>query len=123
MMNATSQSSFSSKHKKHTPPVKTPTTGLFVIGYPAKLWIIDPRGKLHKDEEGLISVMDPKAGFYKLIFWPKERKSQLIVAQILENDQNLWREYTVRQLVPYVHLPRIYTLKFNASHPKEDILH
>lgn len=109
--------------KYHFEPVVEPKSGLFIVGYPARFWIIEPKGKLLKDADGLISIMDPKSGDYKLIFWPKEKESHLIVAQILENNKNFYKDYAFTTRFPNFWIPQIHFLKFNAEHPKEDILH
>lgn len=122
MLNSTSTSQ--NRHKKPTPSIESPTSGLFVIGYPSKFWIIEPRGKLVKDKDGIISIMNPKSGIYRLIFWPKEKTNRLVVAQILKNDQNFWKEYTLTSHIQRFHhfsIPQIHILKFDAKHPKEDI--
>jgi len=107
------------QHKEIQPE---PTSGLFFIGYPGRLFVIEPSGKIVQDTDGLISILDPKAGEYKIIFWPREEESRLVVAQIFENDKNFWKEYTLKSRFPPFFAPQIRFLYFDAKHSKEDIL-
>ncbi len=109
------------KHKdfdRFIKPYITPNSGLFIIAYHTKLWVMDPMGKFMKDTDGLVSYLNPKAGMYKLFMWHSEKDALIIVAQILPNNVNLWREYPINH-----RFPQIRTLWFDPKHPKEDILH
>jgi len=100
----------------------SPTSGLFIVGYPATVWVIDPHGKILKDSDGLISILDPKSGLYELIFWPSEKDTHIIVAQMLSENRNYWKAYTFKNFFPKLHLPQIHFIMFDDKHPKGDIL-
>lgn len=97
------------------PPSPAPTSGLFVIGYPADFWIVDPDGHMTKDERNLQVFTNPKSGAYKLVLMPRTGTTRLIVAQFLSNGKILWKEYQLKN-----RLPKIKTIKFDNENPLED---
>lgn len=101
-----------------TNQVIEPTSALVIIAYPAHLWTTDPSGKTIKDAAGMVAILNPKSGAYKLKFLPKTfGQSTLIVAQFLDDGKTLWKEYTYRGF-----FPRFPSLHFNRENPLEDIL-
>jgi pimeloyl-ACP methyl ester carboxylesterase len=94
-----------------------PSSGLYVIGYPADFWIMDPKGKITKDTDGLISFTNPKRGSYKLFITPKQQDSLIIIVQVLPDGNVLYKEYNENN-----RFPKIHTLTFNDREPTEDIL-
>ena len=99
------------------PQAPAPTSGLFVIGYPADFWIVDPNGQMTKDERNLQVFPNPKPGKYKLVLLPGTGTTRLIVAQFLPNGKILWKEYQLKN-----RLPKIKTIKFDPDNPLEDAL-
>ncbi len=97
------------------PPSRAPISGLFVIGYPADFWIVDPEGHMTKDERNLQVFANPKSGKYKLVVLPGTDTTRLIVAQFLSNGKILWKEYQLKN-----RLPKIKTIKFDTDNPLED---
>lgn len=98
-------------------PSPTPTSGLFVIGYPADFWIVDPDGHVTKDERNLQVIANPKSGSYKLVLLPGTETTRLIVAQFLPNGKILWKEYQLKN-----RLPKLKTIQFDPDNPVEDAL-
>ncbi len=94
-----------------------PNSALVIIGYPSNFWITDQNGKTKKDKNGMISLMNPKPGKYKISLLPQSDNTLFVVAQFLPNGQILYKEYHLKSL-----LPKFKTLKFDPSNPREDIL-
>ncbi|MDO8451741.1 MAG: hypothetical protein Q7S76_02625, partial [bacterium] len=92
-------------------------SSLVIVGNPANFWITDPSGITEKDTDGMVAIMDPKPGKYKLRLLPKSGKTLVIVGQFLENGENLWKEYTLTNF-----LPKFKTIEFDPINPKEDAL-
>jgi hypothetical protein len=101
--------------KSPEPPIIS--SALYVIGYPADFWIMDPKGKITKDTDGLISFTNPKHGSYRLFMAPKQKDSLIIVIQVLPDGKVLYKEYANKNKIPKIH-----TLNFDERE-KEDILH
>jgi len=99
------------------PPSPAPTSGLFVIGYPADFWIIDPDGHVMKDEQNLQVFVNPKSGQYKLVLIPGTDTTRVTVAQFLSNGKILWKEYQLKN-----RLPKLKTIQFDPDNPVEDAL-
>ena len=51
------------------------------------------------------------------------KKQVPVVAQMLENNRNFWKDYTFKSRFGKFNFPQIRFLYFNPSRPKEDILH
>ncbi|OGG36047.1 hypothetical protein A2363_00950 [Candidatus Gottesmanbacteria bacterium RIFOXYB1_FULL_47_11] len=99
-------------------PTETPpTSGLFIIGYPADFWIMDPEGTIVKDTESLSVFTNPKSGKYKFMLIPKSEHTRVVVAQFLPIGKILWKEYNLTN-----RLPKMKTIKFDTEHPIEDAL-
>ncbi|MCX6792065.1 MAG: hypothetical protein NT149_03445 [Candidatus Gottesmanbacteria bacterium] len=102
-----------------TKPPESPiiSSALYVIGYPADFWIMDPKGKITKDTDGLISFTNPKRGSYTAFIAPKQKDSLIIVIQVLPDGRVLYKEYSDKN-----RLPKIHILNFDDREAKEDIL-
>lgn len=94
-----------------------PTSGLFIIGYPADFWIVSPDESIVKDSQNLTVFPNPKSGAYKLIVFPKDTQTRVVVAQFLPNGKILWKEYTLKN-----RLPKIKTITFDANNPIDDAM-
>lgn len=100
-----------------TPSLAEPTSALLVIGYPAAFWVVDPSGNTVKDKEGLVSIINPKSGSYKLRLIPTGLRSNIIVGQFLEDGRVLWKEYKHNNI-----LPKFASINFSPANPTEDSL-
>jgi len=96
--------------------VREPKSALVIIGDPANFWVVADE-KTIKDTDGLVILTDPKSASYKLRLLPKTTSTKIIVAQFLEGDRVLWKEYQWKSI-----LPKFGTIKFDASNPIEDAL-
>ena len=101
----------------HTEPQVEPQSALVIIGYPSGFWVMDPRGKLIKSQEGMISINNPGKGHYRFGLIPKSEKTLFIVAQFLKDGRTLWKEYNFKN-----RLPKFGKINFNPGHPQEDAL-
>lgn len=99
------------------PTYTEPTSALLVIGYPAVFWVVDPSGKTIKDKDGLVSIINPKSGSYKLRFIPTKFRSQIIIGQFLEDGRVFWKEYTHNTI-----LPKFASITYSPANPTEDAL-
>jgi pimeloyl-ACP methyl ester carboxylesterase len=97
--------------------IARPQTALMIIGHPASLWVTDPTGKITKDSDGLVAIVNPKKGSYRFLLLPKEDDTELIVIQLLENGQNLYKRHKFIN-----RFPKIRSLEFDTNQPSEDIL-
>jgi len=95
---------------------REPKSALVIIGDPANFWVVAD-GKTIKDTDGLVVITDPKTGLYTLRLLPKTTSTKIIVAQFLEGDRVLWKEYQWKSI-----FPKFGTIKFDASNPIEDAL-
>ncbi len=94
-----------------------PKSALIVIGYPANFWVLDEKGKIVKDKDGMVSFMNPKANKYKFGLLPKSGQTLFIVAQFLEDGRTFYKEYNFKNL-----LPKFGTINFNPGSPAEEPL-
>lgn len=94
-----------------------PKSALILIGYPASFWVTDEQGKIINDKNGMVSIINPKAGTFKLNLLPKSGNTLFVVAQFLPSGQVLYKEYNFRST-----LPQMKSIKFDSDEPKEDIL-
>ena len=77
-----------------------PKSALVVIGNNARLMLIDPKGKVRSDSNGVVSVINPTMGKYKYVLTPKKFKSELIVIRVKDNGDILYNEYKFNNLLP-----------------------
>jgi len=94
-----------------------PNSALIIIGYPADFVITDQNGKSKNAKDGMVAIMNPKSGNYKLNLLSKSGNTQLIVAQFLPNGDVKYKEFNFKGIGP-----KFKTLKFDLQNPKEDIL-
>ncbi len=94
-----------------------PNSSLILIGYPANFWVTDESGNTKKDKDGMVAFNNPKSGVYKLNLLPKTPNTLFIVAQFLPNGQIFYKEYNFTSL-----LPKLKSVKFDVTNPKENIL-
>ncbi len=94
-----------------------PKSALLFLSDAGAFWIIDQQGKTIKDKGGLVAVLNPQSGSYRLRLLPKAAKSRFIVAQFLEDGKTLWKEYNLPNI-----LPKFKTIIFNSVNPLEDVL-
>lgn len=94
-----------------------PNSALIIIGYPADFIITDNSGEIKSDDDGMIALMNPKSGNYKVNLLSKSNETLFIVAQFLPNGDVKYKEYKFKGIGP-----KFKTLKFDLRNPKEDIL-
>ncbi len=94
-----------------------PTSALILIGYPAKFWIADQKGNIVKDKNGMVAIMNPKSGIFKISLSPKSGNTRFIIAQFLANGDVKYKEYSFKGFAN-----QFKTLKFDINNPQEDIL-
>lgn len=75
-------------------PPTEPTSALLIIGYPAEFSVVDPTGTTIQSTNGMVAVMNPAGGTYRLRLVPKGKKTQIIVGQFLQDGRVFWKEYT-----------------------------
>ena len=90
---------------------------LIIISYPSTFWTLDSSGKTQKDKDGMISITNPKSGYYQLSILPRTYETTTIIAQFLPNGDVKYKEYKLSGFSP-----KFKTLNFNTSVPSEDIL-
>lgn len=94
-----------------------PDSALVLIGYPGLFSVTDENGKIRQSKEGMVALMNPKSGNYKVNLLPKSENTLFIVAQFLPNGEVKYKEYNLKGLTP-----KFKTLKFDLQNPSEDIL-
>lgn len=94
-----------------------PKSALLIMGYPANFWVMDQNGKIIKDKEGMVSLINPPANKYKFGLIPKSGNTLFIVAQFLEDGKVFWKEYNFKYF-----LPKLGEINFNPANPAEDPL-
>lgn len=106
-----------SLQSQHVSSVEEPTSALVIMSYPSVFWVDTPDGKTKKDTQGMVAIINPKKGRYKLRLQPKKLQSEIIVAQFLEDGRTLWKEYKHRSI-----LPKLSDLDFDPLNPKADLI-
>lgn len=97
--------------------IYNPDSALVLIGYPGLFSVTDENGKIKQSKEGMVALMNPKSGNYKVNLLPKSENTLFIVAQFLPNGEVKYKEYNLKGLTP-----KFKTLKFDPQNPSEDIL-
>jgi hypothetical protein len=92
------------------------TSTVYIVADPADFRLVDPRGTITKSTDGIITLTNSKSQDYTLYIFPKSNNTTLIISQEL-GDTFYYKEYTLKNL-----LPKVKFIKFDAKHPKEDIL-
>ena len=94
-----------------------PNSALVMIGYPATFTLTDQDGKTKQSKNGMVAVMNPKSGNYKINLLPKSDNTLIIVAQFLPNGEVKYKEYNFKGTAP-----KFKTLNLDLQNPKDDIL-
>ena len=97
--------------------VEEPNSALILIGHPATFSIVDNNGNVKSDKQGMISIMNPKTGNYKLNLISRSNETTFIVAQFLPNGNLKYKEYKLKGIGP-----KFKNIYFSAENPQEDIL-
>ncbi|MBI4999151.1 hypothetical protein HZB97_00005, partial [Candidatus Gottesmanbacteria bacterium] len=58
-----------------------PKSALIIMGYPSSFWVMDQDGKIVKDKDGMVSLINPPPHGYKFALIPKGGKTLFIIAQ------------------------------------------
>lgn len=99
------------------PEYREDKSALILIGYPNGFSITDQNGKVTTSKDGMIAIMDPESGDYKLKFDSGTTSTDFIIAQFLSNGQTEYKEYKFKGNV------REKVIKFNSKKTQRDILH
>lgn len=94
-----------------------PKSALIIIGYPSAFGVEDQNGKIIKDTDGMVSLINPLANKYKFRIIPKSGNTLFIVAQFLEDGRVLWKEYNLKNI-----LPKTGLINFDPANPQDDAL-
>jgi pimeloyl-ACP methyl ester carboxylesterase len=93
-----------------------PQSALLVITYPAQTKITGPDNRENRDNQGLIAILDPKKGEYRLKIKPQKEESLVIIGQFIR-DKVFWKEYPLKDKTE-----KLFKFTFNPSSPKENPL-
>ncbi|KKR26892.1 MAG: Glycoside hydrolase family 48 [Microgenomates group bacterium GW2011_GWC1_39_7b] len=99
------------------PPYFDPTSALILVGYPGNFWITDRNGVTTQSDKGMIAIMNPEDGNYRLQMIPTSGSTSFIVAQFLPNGKTLYKEYKFKGIRQN---PKV--IEFSSKNPKENIL-
>lgn len=97
--------------------LQKPTSAMIIIADPATAEVVSPDGVTQSSDEGTIAIYNPKSGNYKLKFNPKSSTTKVIIAQFLENERVLWKEYNLTGSKAMQK-----SLLFDPLNPQEDVL-
>jgi pimeloyl-ACP methyl ester carboxylesterase/streptogramin lyase len=97
--------------------IEEPKSALLILGHPARFWLVDPNGKTVKDENGLLFLVNPQKGDYKLSFFPLGLSAEITVIQLLGDGRTLEKDYRF----PYF-IPRFKSLRFDPLKPLDNPL-
>ncbi len=92
-------------------------SALILIGHPATFSVIDKDGKVKNDKQGMVAIMNPKTGNYKLNMISKSNETTFIIAQFLPNGNLKYKEYKLKGVGP-----KFKNINFSYENPQEDIL-
>jgi len=95
----------------------SPDSALVIIGYPANFIVTDQNKNVRQDKDGMIGIMNPKSGKYRVNILSKSNNTLFIVAQFLPNGEVKYKEYNFKGVGP-----KYKTLNFDSQNPQEDIL-
>ncbi len=95
----------------------SPTSALIIIADPAHIEAFSPAGESFSSDEGTLAIYNPKSGNYKLQLKPKSANTRVIIAQFLEDERVLWKEYNLAGSKAMQK-----SLLFNPLNPQEDAL-
>ncbi|QQG41189.1 MAG: hypothetical protein HYV90_03350 [Candidatus Woesebacteria bacterium] len=99
------------------PPYLDPASALVLVGYPGNFWVTDKNGTTIQSDNGMVAIMNPNDGDYRLQIIPTSDTTSFIVAQFLPNGKTLYKEYKFKGLKQKIKL-----IEFSSENPEEDIL-
>lgn len=99
------------------PQYKEDRSALVLIGYPNNFSVTDKNGKVKNSKDGMIAIMNPESGSYRLKFTGSATSTDLIIAQFLSNGQTEYKEYKFKGVVEEK------ILEFDSKKTRKDILH
>jgi pimeloyl-ACP methyl ester carboxylesterase len=91
------------------------TSALIIVGYPGVFWVTDKKGVSTQSDNGMVAIMNPQDGNYRLQMLPTSSTTTFIVSQFLSNGQTLYKEYKFKGFQSISK-----TIKYSAAHPDED---
>lgn len=97
--------------------LEKPNSALILIGYPATFSVIDKNGNIKSDKQGMVAIMNPETGNYKLNIFSRSNETVFIIAQYLPNGDLKYKEYKFKGIGP-----KFKNINFNSESPQEDIL-
>jgi pimeloyl-ACP methyl ester carboxylesterase/predicted GH43/DUF377 family glycosyl hydrolase len=94
---------------------ESPTSLLMFAGTDMAFTVIDPRNHFHRDERGMVQIMNPIKGAYHILIWPKQRNAT-VMAGIITKEDTKWKAFT------FTHwFPRVKTFMYDPKKlPKEN---
>lgn len=110
---AKAQNITSAQYFKESRPI---SSALYIIADPANFWLVDHHGKIISSAGGIISLTNPESENYTLVIWPQSKETLLIISQDL-GEKFFYKEYMLKNI-----FPKVFKLRFDSKHPKEDIL-
>lgn len=99
------------------PPYTDPKSALVIVASSGNFWVTDRFGKVVQSESGMVSIINPKDGQYKLRLIPNKHQTKVIVAQFLPGGKSLYKEY---DFSGFNIKPKI--IDFHSKNSKEDCL-
>jgi pimeloyl-ACP methyl ester carboxylesterase len=94
-----------------------PNSALVIVGYPGNFWVTDKNGNTTQSEEGVVAIINPQEGDYRLKMSPTSVTTDFIVSQFLSSGQTLYKEYKFKGFKPISK-----TIKYSPSQPKDDCM-
>lgn len=94
-----------------------PNSALILIGNPATFSLVDEKGNHYIDKQGMIAVMNPKSGNYKLNLISRSNETTFIIAHFLQNGNVKYKEYKFKG-----YGLKFKNINFNSENPQDDIL-
>ena len=92
----------STAHAKdyQTDTYKEPKSSIVLVAYPGSFWVTDTNGKITQDSSGMVALMNPKSGSYKVKIIPQTVSTTFLVAQFFESGKVTYKEYKLKGLLP-----------------------
>lgn len=92
------------------PSYVEPVSALIVIGSPGTFWITDKDGVVTQSDNGMVAIVNPKDGNYKLQIIPTASTSKFIISKFTADGRTTYNEHTYKGLVQK---PKI--IRFNST--------
>lgn len=92
----------------------TPESALVIIVYPSETEVTDNQNLSTSDDRGLITILNPQEGKYKITIKPEKETTFMAVGQLI-GDNFLWKEYTLKGKGE-----KRGTIFFSPKSPRED---